>query len=224
MNEALVKKLRLSPDMKALALGVPSGSYLEELGLTAEATAIDRAGQYDFVLLFVRSMAELEERAPAAVQAVKEDGLFWITYPKGTSKIKTDINRDTGWKHMLKLGMEGVAMISMDDTWSSMRYRPEGTAAGGGAKRRSASAALAGPSAPRTPGAQTEEAALPDDLAAALAASPAALEFFRGGLTAAKRRDFVKWITDAKREETRSARVTATVDKLERGLKSPFDK
>jgi uncharacterized protein YdeI (YjbR/CyaY-like superfamily) len=46
----------------------------------------------------------------------------------------------------------------------------------------------------------------------------------QSSLTAAKRRDFVKWITDAKREDTRMNRVAATIDKLERGLKSPFDK
>jgi hypothetical protein len=226
VNETLVKKLRLQPDMKVLVLKAPSESYLEQLGLTAGTAAEGRGkGEHDFVMLFVRSMAELEEHAPAAVHALKEDGLLWITYPKGSSKIKTDINRDTGWKHMLKLDMEGVAMISMDDTWSSMRYRPARAAGSGSrAKTRSASAALAAQSAGRASSAPAEEAALPDDLAAALQESPAAMDFFRGSLTAAKRRDFVKWITDAKRDETRSNRVRAAIEKLERGLKSPFGK
>ncbi|WP_051251179.1 YdeI/OmpD-associated family protein [Paenibacillus harenae] len=223
MNETLVKKLRLQPDMKALVINAPSELYLGQLGLTGDSSIEGRGkGEHDFVMLFVRSMAELEEHAQAAVHAVKEDGLLWITYPKGTSKIKTDINRDTGWKHMLKLDMEGVAMISMDDTWSSMRYRPAGS--GSRSKTRSASASLAAQSSGRLSASATEEPELPDNLAAALQESPAATEFFRGSLTAAKRRDFVKWITDAKREETRSTRVHATIGKLERGLKSPFDK
>ncbi|MGM0880967.1 MAG: YdeI/OmpD-associated family protein [Bacillota bacterium] len=224
MNETLVKKLRLSPDMKALVLKAPSDNYLEELGLTAESTIVEDGVQYDFVLLFVLSLSELEEYGPGAVRAVKPDGMLWITYPKGTSKIKTDINRDTGWKLMLKLDMEGVAMISMDDTWSSMRYRPEGTAKSSSRPKRTASAIVAAAASGRSSAPASEEAPLPEDLAAALQASPAAEHFFRGSLTAAKRRDFVNWITDAKRAETRTNRISATVDKLEKGLKSPFDK
>lgn len=220
MNEALIKKLRLLPDMKALVLNAPSAHYLDELGLTAEATMnADVHAQYDFVMLFVTSMAELEVHAPAALAAVKEDGLLWITYPKGSSRIKIDINRDTGWKYMLELKQEGVAMISMDDTWSSMRYRPEGT----GGKKRSASAAIASGTVSKGNG-TAEEVPLPEDFAAAVQASAEAAAFFHESLTAAKRRDFVKWITDAKREETRSKRIAAAVDKLARGLKSPFDK
>lgn len=218
MNEELVKKLRLMPDMKALVLRPPSEHYLEELGLQAASAAIDADLQYDFVLLFVNSLAELAEHAPAAIQAVKPDGLLWITYPKGSSKVKTDINRDTGWKLMLTFHVEGVAMISMDGTWSSMRYRPEGAAQKSKA-RRTSSAAVSSTSSTGS----AEELPFPDDLAAALQASSTAAAFFESSLTAAKRRDFVKWITDAKREETRMKRVAATIDKLERGLKSPFD-
>lgn len=225
MNEGLVKKLRLTPEMKALVLKPPSEHYLTELGLSTDASVADAEGHYDFVLLFVMNLAELEENAPAAIQAVKPNGLLWISYPKGTSKIKTDINRDTGWRLMLTFHVEGVAMIAMDDTWSSMRYRPAG-AANEVTKRRTASAALESLSIGRvsTSSQSAEEAVLPEDFAAALQASNEAEQFFRGKLTAAKRRDFVKWITDAKRAETRANRVTASIEKLENGLKSPFDK
>jgi hypothetical protein len=223
VNEALAKKLRLTPEMKALVLKAPSEHYLTELGLDADATVAESETQYDFVLLFVLSLAELAEHAPEAIRAVKPDGLLWITYPKGSSKIKTDMNRDTGWKLMLTLNVEGVAMISMDDTWSSMRYRPAG-AAKSGTSRRTSSAALAAAAGQRTTAYQGGELSVPEDLAAALEAAKATEQFFTGGLTAAKRRDFVKWITDAKREETRANRVAATIDKLARGLKSPSDK
>lgn len=227
MNEALVKKLRLTPAMKALVLKPPSAHYLEELGLSNEATVVagDGAdGQYDFVLLFVRNLAELEEHAPAAVRAVKEDGLLWITYPKGSSKIKTDINRDTGWKHMLTLDVEGVALIAMDDTWSSMRYRPAGAAESGTSRRTASAAVASGKTSPRIAASKEEEALLPEEFAKALQASKTAEQFFQESLTTAKRRDFVKWITDAKREDTRANRINAAIDKLERGFKSPFDK
>jgi len=48
----------------------------------------------------------------------------WISYPEQTSKIKTDLNRDILWKLMEKHGLVRVAMISIDNVWSAMRFRP----------------------------------------------------------------------------------------------------
>jgi len=55
---------------------------------------------------------------------LKKDGLFWICYPKGSSKIKTDLNRDILWAAMGKFGLAGVSLISIDNVWSAMRFRP----------------------------------------------------------------------------------------------------
>jgi hypothetical protein len=49
--------------------------------------------------------------------------MLWVTYHKGTSKVKTDINRDTINAYAHSIGWEGVAMISIDDDWSAMRLK-----------------------------------------------------------------------------------------------------
>ncbi|MGP8215089.1 MAG: hypothetical protein ACLQQ4_05955 [Bacteroidia bacterium] len=50
--------------------------------------------------------------------------VLWFAYPKGTSKIKTDINRDTLRVTGEKYGITTVTAISIDDTWSALRFRP----------------------------------------------------------------------------------------------------
>ena len=47
-----------------------------------------------------------------------------VTYYKGTSRVKTDINRDTISAYTHSVGLEGVAMISIDDDWSALRLKP----------------------------------------------------------------------------------------------------
>ena len=74
--------------------------------------------------LFVKSIAELEEQGPLAIQAVKYDGLLWICYPKQTSGIKTDINRDTGWGVIQSAGLRPVTQVAIDEIWSALRFRP----------------------------------------------------------------------------------------------------
>ena len=46
-----------------------------------------------------------------------------MTYHKGTSRVKTDINRDTINAYAHSLGLEGVAMISIDEDWSALRLK-----------------------------------------------------------------------------------------------------
>jgi len=78
----------------------------------------------DFIQLFVKTTRELEASVPAALKVLKHDGLLWVSYPKGSSKAKSDLNRDILWKLMEKHGMAGVSLVSVDDVWSAMRFRP----------------------------------------------------------------------------------------------------
>jgi len=55
---------------------------------------------------------------------LKSDGIFWIAYPKGGLTTKTDLNRDILRGEVLKLGLAGVSLVAIDDTWSAMRFRP----------------------------------------------------------------------------------------------------
>lgn len=61
---------------------------------------------------------------------------------------------------------------------------------------------------------------VPEDLAAALKRSPRAGRTF-DGLSFTHRREYVEWITGAKKEETRRRRIEKAVGMLEEGTKSP---
>lgn len=124
-NSALVKKLQIKPDQRMVVVNAPAG-YLEELGsLPAGVELSTRAeGQYDLVQLFVQNRAQLEALFPAALRALKEDGLFWIAYPKQSSAMATDLNRDAGWEAVYKAGLRAVSSVAIDDTWSVVRFRP----------------------------------------------------------------------------------------------------
>jgi len=125
-QSGLIKKLLLKPDQKVAIFNPPAG-YLDGLGPLPEgAELVVRLGApLDFVHLFVRDIAGLEKLAPGAMRSLKDDGIFWISYPKGSAKIKTDLNRDILWKLMENHGFDGVAMVSIDETWSAMRFRPK---------------------------------------------------------------------------------------------------
>lgn len=67
--------------------------------------------KFDWVQVFVKDKAELEKRLPQALRALKPEGLLWLCFSKGTSKIQTDLTRDKGWESVEQAGLKWVAMI-----------------------------------------------------------------------------------------------------------------
>lgn len=218
MNVDLMNKLRASLDMRIALLEAPDDTYAEALGAEGgEPFSEMDAGTYDFVMLFVKDIASLKEHAPKALKAVKKDGLLWFCYPKGTAKIRTDINRDRGWRVVKDEGWEAVSLVSVDDTWTAMRFRPVGMIQAGARATRAADAS-------RTLGTATaKELVIPDDVKAALAQQPEAETFF-AALASSHRKEYVRWINEAKQEVTRAKRIVEMTGKLQQQLKRPSDK
>ena len=121
----LVKKLQMKPGQRAVIINPPDG-YLERLDPLPEGVELVETseGQCDFVQIFVKNMEDLQKFLPVAAQAVKHDALLWIAYPKGGAKAGTDLNRDILWDAVSQHNLSGVTLVSLDETWSAMRFRP----------------------------------------------------------------------------------------------------
>jgi hypothetical protein len=123
-DAALIKKLGIKPGHRAAVVNPPAG-YADRIGPPegVEVTT-DLDGSFDFVQVFAKDRATLDRHIEAAHAALEPDGLFWISYPKGSSKVPTDLNRDVFWKALEHLGVRPVTQVSVDDVWSALRFRP----------------------------------------------------------------------------------------------------
>ncbi|MGD0342038.1 MAG: hypothetical protein ABSA76_10070 [Bacteroidales bacterium] len=85
---------------------------------------IDQRCPYEFIMIFVSSVAEVENFAPIALHNLAVDGILWFCYPKKTSKkYATGPERDHGWKSLNDAGFFGIRMVSIDEDWSALRFR-----------------------------------------------------------------------------------------------------
>jgi hypothetical protein len=114
---SLAKKLNLKPGVKVRVMGERSGVDLDDISTTTSPSA-------DGVLVFVRTLADVDATAGPLVAAARQDRLAWVAYPKA-GQLGTDLNRDVLWKHLQKHGIQGVRQVSIDDVWSAMRFRPQ---------------------------------------------------------------------------------------------------
>jgi predicted CoA-binding protein len=126
-DKSVAQKLMIKEGHKVLIVHQPKG-YKALLGeLPKKATILKEAtGPVDLVQVFVDSRKEMEELLPGLKPLVSPKGILWFTYHKGTSKHKTDINRDSIAAYAATIGMQAVAMISVDDDWSALRLKVVG--------------------------------------------------------------------------------------------------
>jgi len=99
-------------------------SPLNELKGVQVDNEIDLRYPYDFMIIFVRTVSEVERLTPVVLHNLSVDGILWYCYPKKTSKkFSSDIDRDHGWKALNDLDFFGIRMVAIDDDWSALRFR-----------------------------------------------------------------------------------------------------
>jgi hypothetical protein len=120
---SLARKLLIKPGSRVAIVDAPAGYPERLLPLPDGAAVVDVQPGLDVVQVFVRDKTALNGAA-AAFGSVREGGVLWVCYPKGGIKAGTDLNRDVLWQELSKVGLAGVTLVAVDDTWSAMRFRP----------------------------------------------------------------------------------------------------
>jgi hypothetical protein len=192
-------------------------------GLTAlpKGVTITTSGkEYDQVHWFVLSQAQLQKEMSKVMKLIKPGIVVWIYYPKGTSKIQTDLTRDKGWDCLMAEGdkLTWISLISFDDTWSTFGMRGKTEAD----KKKEAK-----PQQEREIfkwiDAEKKIVKLPGELAAAFKKNKKESEFFNS-LSFTNKKEYVEWIVTAKREETKNERIKGTIERLGKGWKNPVNR
>jgi hypothetical protein len=124
-ESTLVKKMKLKAGTRAAVLNAPAG-YLKELAPLPAGVEVSEKlqGRFDWIQAFVRTSAELNALGPRLVKALADESLLWISFPKGTSGIQTDLTRDKGWDALKGVDLRWVTLISVNATWSAFCLRP----------------------------------------------------------------------------------------------------
>lgn len=218
----LHKKLKLKPHTNLLLLHAPTGiiSLLEPLpdGCTLSETP---RGKHDMVMLFVQNTSELELYYMQAVHAARNDGILWFCYPKGSSKIQTDLTRDHGWDVVMALNYQWLSLISLNDTWSAFAIKVGKIApppAIGVIKEN-----LVDADGAVLINYETREIKTPKLFKQLLKGDPDSLNYFES-LSFTNKKEYLLYIYEAKKEETRMARIGKAMQMLRDRRKTPAEK
>jgi hypothetical protein len=76
----------------------------------------------DFIHLFTKDQGELEREFPLLAKALAPAGMLWVSWPKGASRVKTDVNETVVRKIGLKTGLVDVKVCAVDEIWSGLKF------------------------------------------------------------------------------------------------------
>ncbi len=178
---------------------------------------------FDFVLLFATNLKELEPAWKRIIPALKEDAVFWVAYPKKTSGIPSDLTGMSGnrWGVADGCPWQPVAAASIDDNWTGIRFKLAPNLES--ERQNRAAEEIRDLDGTLVVDRVNRVIHLPKDLAAVLSRHPEAKAFF-DSLSFTNKREYVTWIVEAKKSETRTKRVRSALEKMVSNKKNPSEK
>jgi hypothetical protein len=217
MLQTLLEKLQLKDERNLLIQGLPSSieKQFAKLAFAKNLTPLLKSKKIDFALVFAVNEQQLRGIVCEVFPALHKDAKFWVAYPKVGSKIATTLNRDCSWECITGRGYEVVRQVAVDHVWTAVRYQQtEPLAILESEEEQEELLETADVDV------MQRTVAPPADFVKELRRSKVASHFFEE-LSFTNKKEYVIWITSAKREETRSKRLELAIDKLIAGKKNP---
>lgn len=153
--------------------------------------------RFQHALLFTLSQTDLSTIYHPFMDHVETEGVIWVIYPKKSSGYGSDLHRDEGWKIVFDSGFRPVSQVSINDFWSAVRIRP------GSLPDRNR---------------QRPEIVVPKDFIEAMSTIEGLTElYYKQSYT--HRKEYVNWINEAKKLETRNRRIVKAIEMLQNGNK-----
>ena len=118
----LAQKLGIKPGHKVATIGAPAG-YRNLLAPLPESVSFttEIAAEAPFVHLFVRERKTLEKELKRLRRLLADAGVLWVSWPKKSSGVATDITEDSIREVCLPLGFVDVKVCAVDETWSGLK-------------------------------------------------------------------------------------------------------
>jgi hypothetical protein len=122
-GKSIVQKLGIKPGFRIFTSGLPV-TYSEIVGSLPDAVKIVArpTAPLDMVHVFAIEAATLGSQLSVYRDAIQPDGTVWVSWPKKSSGVATDLTDQVVREAGLKLGLVDIKVCAIDDTWSGLKF------------------------------------------------------------------------------------------------------
>jgi hypothetical protein len=128
MTQTVFEKLQLKEEKNLLVQGLPSSieKQFAKISFSKSVTPLLKSRKIDFALVFAINQNQLTSIMLDVLPAMHNEGKLWIAYPKTTSKIVSDLNRQCTWACLKTKGFESIQETELDHVWTAVRFGKNG--------------------------------------------------------------------------------------------------
>lgn len=118
----LAQRLGIKPGQQVATIEAPKG-YRELLAPVPKGVSFttEIAADAPFIHLFATKRAALEKELKRLRRLLADAGVLWVSWPKKSSGVATDITEDVIREVCLPLGFVDVKVCAVDATWSGLK-------------------------------------------------------------------------------------------------------
>jgi hypothetical protein len=122
-KKPLQEKLGLKSGFRVIFLNPPS-TYLADLGELPPGLVITEnlSGKFDFIHFFSKSQDELTTQFPLLKESLLPNGSLWISWPKLSAKVPSDVPENLVRDIGLNNGLVDVKVAAVDEVWSGLKF------------------------------------------------------------------------------------------------------
>lgn len=209
-QQSLFEKLQLKDEKNLLIQGIPSAieKQFSKLSFSKNVTPLLNTKRIDFALIFTINQQQLNNILKEIIPSLNKEAKFWIAYPRPSSKIVTDLNRDDCWSYLVSNLFRAIEQVDIDHIWTAMRFEKKDQIV-----VRRQNTPSKSPSEMEGLNAEFQKITPPKELVKLFSVHKKAAHVFQK-LPPSHQEEYVSWINDAKKEVTRKKRVEGAIERL----------
>lgn len=117
----LAKKLGIREGSKLLLLNAPEHYFRLFTDFPGDVKMVSTKTKADIIHYFVKEEKQLARDISKLKNGIEQNGLIWVSWPKKSSKVITDITEDVIRNLALQSGLVDVKVCAVDETWSGLK-------------------------------------------------------------------------------------------------------
>jgi hypothetical protein len=117
----LPQKLGIKPQSRIAFFELP-GEVKTALKKDLAGCQLTKDGPIDFAMMFIKSQSEMSQQFPVFARRLAPSGMLWVSWPKKTSGIATDLNENDVRRIGLLAGLVDVKVCAVNEIWSGLKF------------------------------------------------------------------------------------------------------
>ncbi len=118
----LPKKLGIKAGFRVQLANAPAEVLAELAGALAECKVLQQGDGLDFAMLFTKARAELSKEFSRMAKRLSPAGMLWVSWPKKSSGVATDLNDNVVREIGLDAGLVDVKVCAVTEIWSGLKF------------------------------------------------------------------------------------------------------